>query len=140
MHLYELLACFALISSVLVCCFASFPKGSWYPSRIWIWIGRFPGIWTGTLGEAPEWASYLSTVDGALNPVPLCDLDQPMLKEVMAENCGPVSYIPNQYIFHQESAHQMPGLSNIVGIVCLGKNIAKCSKNPQFLPVMRALF
>ena len=33
--------------------------------------------------QAPEWASYLSIVDGALNPVPLCDLDQPMLKEVV---------------------------------------------------------
>ena len=33
-----------------------------------------------------QWASYLSIVDGALNPVSLCDLDQPMLKEVMAEN------------------------------------------------------
>ena len=33
--------------------------------------------------EAPEWASFLSIVDGSLNPVPLCDLDQVLLKEVM---------------------------------------------------------
>ena len=66
--------------------------------------------------QAPEWASYLSIVDGALNLVPLCDLDQPMLKEVMAENRGLVSYICNQYIFHPKNAHQMPGLSNIVGV------------------------
>ena len=38
--------------------------------------------------QAPEWASFLSVVDGSLNPVPLCDLDQVLLKEVMAENCG----------------------------------------------------
>ena len=38
--------------------------------------------------QAPEWASFLSIVDGSLNPVPLCDLDQVLLKEVMAENCG----------------------------------------------------
>ena len=38
--------------------------------------------------QAPEWASFLSTVDGSLNPLPLCDLDQVLLKEVMAENCG----------------------------------------------------
>ena len=36
--------------------------------------------------QAPEWASFLSIVDGSLNPVPLCDLDQVVLKEVMAEN------------------------------------------------------
>ena len=38
--------------------------------------------------QAPEWASFLSIVDGSLNPVPLCDLDQVLLKEVMAKNRG----------------------------------------------------
>ena len=38
--------------------------------------------------QAPEWASFLSIVDGSLNPVPLCDLDQVLLKMVMAENRG----------------------------------------------------
>ena len=41
-----------------------------------------------TAMQAPELASFLSIVDGSLNPVPLCDLDQVLLKEVMAENCG----------------------------------------------------
>ena len=41
-----------------------------------------------TAMQAPEWVSFLSIVDGSLNPVPLCDLDQVLLKEVMAENCG----------------------------------------------------
>ena len=41
-----------------------------------------------TAMQAPEWASFLSIVDGFLNPVPLCDLDQVLLKEVMAENRG----------------------------------------------------
>ena len=41
-----------------------------------------------TVMQTPEWASFLSIVDGFLNPVPLCDLDQVLLKEVMAENCG----------------------------------------------------
>ena len=41
-----------------------------------------------TAMQAPEWASFLFIVDGYLNPVPLCDLDQVLLKEVMAENCG----------------------------------------------------
>ena len=41
-----------------------------------------------TAMQAPEWASFLSIVDGPLNPVPLCDLDQVLLKEVMAENRG----------------------------------------------------
>ena len=41
-----------------------------------------------TAMQAPEWASFLSIVDGSLNPVPLCDLDQVLLKEVMAENHG----------------------------------------------------
>ena len=31
---------------------------------------------------------FLSIVDGSLNPVPLCDLDQVLLKVVMAENRG----------------------------------------------------
>ena len=38
--------------------------------------------------QSREWASFLSIVDGSLNPVPLCDLDQVLLKEVMAENRG----------------------------------------------------
>ena len=41
-----------------------------------------------TAMQAPEWASFLFIVDGSLNPVPLCDLDQVLLKEVMAENRG----------------------------------------------------
>ena len=39
-----------------------------------------------TVMQAPEWASFLSIVDGSLNLVPLCDLDQMLLKEVTAEN------------------------------------------------------
>ena len=38
--------------------------------------------------QAPELASFLSIVDGSLNPVSLCDLDQVLLKEVMAEIRG----------------------------------------------------
>ena len=38
--------------------------------------------------QAPEWASFLSIIDGSLNPVPLCDMDQVLLKEVMAKNRG----------------------------------------------------
>ena len=41
-----------------------------------------------TAMQALEWASFLSIVDGSLNPVPLSDLDQVLLKEVMAENRG----------------------------------------------------
>ena len=41
-----------------------------------------------TAMQAPEWTSFLSIVDGSLNPVPLCDLDQVLLKEVMAKNRG----------------------------------------------------
>ena len=41
-----------------------------------------------TAMQVPVWGSFLSTVDGSLNPVPLCDLDQVLLKEVMAENRG----------------------------------------------------
>ena len=38
--------------------------------------------------QAPDRASFLSIVDGSLNPVPLCYQDQVLLKEVMAENRG----------------------------------------------------
>ena len=41
-----------------------------------------------TAMQAPEWATFLSIVDGFLNPASLCDLDQMLLKEVMAENRG----------------------------------------------------
>ena len=41
-----------------------------------------------TAMQAPDWARFLSIVDGSLNPVPLCDLNQVLLKGVMAENCG----------------------------------------------------
>ena len=37
---------------------------------------------------APEWGSFLSIVDGSLNVVPVSDLDQVVLKELMAENRG----------------------------------------------------
>ena len=41
-----------------------------------------------TAMQAPKGASFLSIVDGSLSPVPLCDLDQVLLKEVMAKNRG----------------------------------------------------
>ena len=41
-----------------------------------------------TAMQAPEWASFLCIVNGSLNPIPLCDLDQVSLREVMAENHG----------------------------------------------------
>ena len=41
-----------------------------------------------TAMQALEWASFLSIVDGSLNAVPHCVLDQVLLKEVMAENRG----------------------------------------------------
>ena len=41
-----------------------------------------------TAMQAPEWASFLSMVDGSLSPVLLCGLDQVLLKEVIAENRG----------------------------------------------------
>ena len=37
---------------------------------------------------APEWSSFLCIVDGSLNPVPVSDLDQVVLKDLMAENRG----------------------------------------------------
>ena len=37
---------------------------------------------------APEWASFLSIGGGSQNPVPVSDLDQVVLKELMAENRG----------------------------------------------------
>ena len=37
---------------------------------------------------APEWGSFLSFRDGSLNPVSASDLDQVVLKELMAENRG----------------------------------------------------
>ena len=37
---------------------------------------------------APEWGSFPSIVDGSLNPVSVSDLDQVVLKELMAENRG----------------------------------------------------
>ena len=50
-----------------------------------------------TAMQAPEWASFLSIVYGSLNPVPLCDLDQVLLKEVMAENRGlTLSYLKDR--------------------------------------------
>ena len=49
---------------------------------------NYPPEDSDTAMQAPEWASFLSIVDGSLNPVPLCDLDQVLLKEVKAENRG----------------------------------------------------
>ena len=41
-----------------------------------------------TAMQAPEWTSFLSIADGSLNHVPLCDLDQVLLKEITAKKCG----------------------------------------------------
>ena len=41
-----------------------------------------------TAMQALEWASFLSIVDRSLNPVPLCDLDDVLLKEIVAKNRG----------------------------------------------------
>ena len=37
---------------------------------------------------APEWGSFLSIVDGSLNPVPVSDLDHLVLEGLMAQNRG----------------------------------------------------
>ena len=37
---------------------------------------------------APEWGSFLSIVDVSVNPLPVIDLDQVVLKELMAQNRG----------------------------------------------------
>ena len=58
-----------------------------------------------TAMQAPEWASFLSIVDGSLNAVPLCDLDQVLLKEVMAENRGlTLSDLKNRSAEHLSAA------------------------------------
>ena len=49
-----------------------------------------------TAMQAPKWTSFLSIVDGSLNPVPLCDLDQVLLKEVMAKNSGLTLWDPKK--------------------------------------------
>ena len=86
-------------------------------------------------------AGHLPIVDGALNPVPLCDLDQAMLKEVMAENRGLVSYVPTSTYFTKKVYIKCRGCPTFWGysMVCIGKNIAICHKNPPFLPVMCTL-
>ena len=49
----------------------------------------------------PEWASFLFIVDGSLNPIPQCDLDQVLLKEVMAKNRGlTLSDLKNRFPEH----------------------------------------
>ena len=46
--------------------------------------------------QAPESASSVSVVDGSLNPVPLCDLDQVLPKEVMAQKRGLTLFDPKK--------------------------------------------
>ena len=38
---------------------------------------------------SPEWGSFLSILDGSLNPVPVSDLDQVVPKKLMAEKQRP---------------------------------------------------
>ena len=38
--------------------------------------------------QATEWSSFLSIADGSLNPVPVSDLDQVVVKELMTKNGG----------------------------------------------------
>ena len=37
---------------------------------------------------APKWGSFLSIVDGSPNPLPVRDLDQVVLEELMSQNRG----------------------------------------------------
>ena len=61
-----------------------------------------------TAMQASEWATFLSIVDGSLNPVPPCDLDQVLLKEVMSENRGlTVSDLKNRS--HEHLSATLPG-------------------------------
>ena len=64
-----------------------------------------------------------------------------MLEEVMAENHGLVSCIPGSTYLTKRVHIKCPGCPTLWGcsMVCTGKNIANCSKTPQFLPVMCAL-
>ena len=59
-----------------------------------------------------------------------------MLKEVMAENRGLVSYIPSSTYFTKRVHIKCRGCPTLWGcsMVHIGKNIANCSKTPQFLP------
>ena len=68
-----------------------------------------------TAMQAPERASFLSMVDGSLNPVPLCDLDHVLLKEVMAENCGLTLYDLKNRSPEHLSAH-LQGVSLLMTI------------------------
>ena len=38
--------------------------------------------------HAAEWSNFLSIVDRSLNPVPVNEVDQEVLKELMAKNVG----------------------------------------------------
>ena len=45
---------------------------------------------------ALQWGSFLSIVDGSLNPVPMSDLDKEVLKELMTENGALPSMTPKR--------------------------------------------
>ena len=69
-----------------------------------------------TAMQSPEWASFLSIIDGSLNPVPLCDLDEVLLKEVMAENhCLTLSDLKNRSPEHLSAT--LTGCESVNGYV-----------------------
>ena len=68
---------------------------------------------------APEWGSFLYIVDGALNPVPVSDLDQVVLKELMVENKG-------------LTLHDLKKRSDLGGSSCMVKNEGKGRKMTGF--------
>ena len=76
-------------------------------------------------------AESLSIVDGALKPILLCYLDQLMLNEVMAEIRGQTNtYFTNRVHIKCRGCPTLWGCS----MVCIGKNIANCSKKTPFSP------
>ena len=71
-----------------------------------------------TAMQALEWASFLSIVDGSLNLVPLCDLDQVLLKVVMAGNRGLPFLISNidllsTYMPHLQGVNLLMAIWNL---------------------------
>ena len=111
MHLYQLLACFVLISSVLVCVVLHpFLQVGGIFQEFGFGLAPFGwGVWTGPFGVH-------------------CDFGNGFFS------------VPLELSGQKESGlhYEAPTLWGCT-IVCIGKNIANCGKSPQFLPVVCAL-